>query len=350
MENTLSPTSTVFEVPLEGSGEARIAAWVFAPPYVSEVFPSPWVLAIPGGSYRGLAYYDRQIPGYVETAFSMARYLALEGIGVVVVDNPGTGASHAPVEGNAITRYVCAEVYRQLAAQMRERLTDGTLLPNMPPVSASNLWLAGMGHSMGGYLLTQVQGQYAPFEAAILLGWTNIARGDLLNIPATDMQTLFSTQDGMVYFRSIMRPFFYSSCVPQALIDIDEADATVIPAGLVDVVHTGIVADMAAQIRTPVYLGFGEVDMSSAPCAEPAAYPLASSISLFVLPEASHCANFSVNRFTLWEDIAVWCQLRAMQSTAGDTSLDHLLHVGASETAGSTSLYTTEPLVECEEC
>lgn len=83
MNDSFSPTETVFDIPLNvplaGMGEysiVKMAAWVFAPPFalpdVSAEPPSPWVLAIPGSSYRGLAHYERLIPGSTDTAFSMA--------------------------------------------------------------------------------------------------------------------------------------------------------------------------------------------------------------------------------------------------------------------------------------
>src|ERR1700736_4615387 len=89
--------------------DATIAAWVFAP----DSFPegravSIWYLGIPGATYRGLAYYDRQVEGYVPGEFSMARFLARNGVGLVVIDTLGTGASEVDVNGELINRFVTA--------------------------------------------------------------------------------------------------------------------------------------------------------------------------------------------------------------------------------------------------
>jgi hypothetical protein len=113
-----SPVRTSFEVvvplaqgtPLETMLKASIAAWIFVPQMVAEKGDiSFWYLGIPGATYRGLSYFDRQVEGYAADTFSIARFLARHGIGLVVIDTLGTGESGIEASGELITRFVTAE-------------------------------------------------------------------------------------------------------------------------------------------------------------------------------------------------------------------------------------------------
>lgn len=310
-------------VPLDGeSGDVAIAVWVVPPLNVSELLPTMWILCFPGATYRGLAYYDRQVPGYTDWTWSMARFLAQQGIGSVILDNVGTGESRVALPGERITCQFVADVYRQVVAQVRERLLTGTLFPGSGP--ASRLWLAGVGHSLGGFLLVQTQSQCeACFDGLAVLGWGYHPANSL---PDTGVEPealihgwVQRAQNGYVLdVRSLLRPFLYSSEVPEVLIRADEDDATVVPLGLLmDVMQPGGRSEQsqspAGRIHCPVYLGYGETDVVPNPRIEPAAFSAAVSITLFIQEGAAHCTNFAEGRFTLWHDLAGWCRLRAVQ-------------------------------------
>ncbi len=345
--STPIPGLITFAVEPEGIGSYQIAAWVFAPQNVSELLPSMWVLCIPGGTYRGLAYFDRQVPGCASFAYSMARWLASQGIGLVVIDNLGTGASRIDVSGSLFTRQVYATTYRQLVAQLRELLTAGKLLPRQQPIAPERLWLCGLGHSMGGLLVTQTQGEYDCFDAVALLGWAS--REDVVPFGVEAQlflsqleQFLLHEQDGWLTFdRRFMRPLFYSLHVPSTLIEVDEDDATFIPSRLLrDLIQPGVVAPQAAQICRPVYLAFAEkMDVTLDPRAEAEAYASATSITLFIQPGAHHCANFEQGRFDLWNDLAAWMRAKAVQAK-GRGQVPYALTMGTEAEASTT----TQPL------
>jgi hypothetical protein len=320
------PVPLHFPVAHELLGQAHIAAWAFAPHHQSDLLPALWLFCLPGGTYRGLAYYDRQVPGFAPYAYSMARHLAGQGIGSVVIDNLGTGESHCAVPGEHLTAELLASVSQQVVQQLRERLVVGTLVSGLAPIQEESLWLAGVGHSMGSFLLTHLQGRFHPLDAVVQLGMPyqheNVAalmasfgeEGTFEQMLAQLRQHAGDTEL-LQKMREMSRPLFYSREVPQALIEADERDATAVPLGLFQDVYTEWhqTAALATQISTPVYLGFGEVELP-APRAEVASYGAALSITLFVLAKAPHCANFAPNRRLLWDDLAAWVRAKAVHT------------------------------------
>jgi pimeloyl-ACP methyl ester carboxylesterase len=316
------PVPLSFPVDLKGIGPAQIAAWAFAPTpeTASDVLPSMWLLCIPGGTYRGLAYFDRQVPGYSPMAYSMVRWLASQGIGSIVIDNPGTGASvfQAQVSGIRLSRQVYADAYQQLVTQIRERLARGRLLPTLAPVDGDRLFLVGVGHSMGGMLATQLQASFGACDALCLLGWASLT---LAQLPADQdpsaLAAALSTEDDVLpeSIRPAVHSFFYSPVVPSALIEADEQDATVLPGGLLEGLQPRSLCEEAARLTCPLYLGFAaDCDVTNAPQREVAAYTSVRSLTLFVQSQAHHCANFAPTRFDLWDDIVSWVRVKAVQA------------------------------------
>lgn len=307
-------------VPLNGEdGAIRIAVWAAPPLYPSEVLPPMWLLCFPGATYRGLAYYDRQVAGATQWTWSMVRFLAQQGIGSLIVDTIGTGESCGVLSGEQITRQVAVNAYDHLVKELRDRLTSGTLVEGLAAVDSQRLWLAGVGHSLGGFLLVQTQSQWESFDALAVLGWGYHPANPL---PDTGVESealvhgwMQRAHNGFVSdLRLLLHPFLYSPDVPEELREADEADATVMPLGLLmSVMQQEGWREQASRISCPVYLGFAQTDVVNNPRIEPAAYSAATSITLFIQEGAAHCANFAQSRFTLWSDLAGWCRLRAVQ-------------------------------------
>jgi pimeloyl-ACP methyl ester carboxylesterase len=308
--------------------EAHIAAWVFPPRNMSERLPSMWLVCLPGSTYTGLGYFDRQVPGYMPFAYSMARWIAGQGIGCIVIDHLGTGASRLEVDGTTLTRTVLVDAYRHLIELLRHRLIIGTLADGIAPIADERLLLVGVGHSLGGLLLTQLQGKYASFDALAVLGYAHL--NETVEIAGADLQAgkvlaeeVARTHDGYLTpreARQSLQAFFYAPDVPQALREADAADATVFPMGLVDTMLPGIVAAQAARITCPIFLSFGEAcDFTMTPRRECEAYPKASSITLLLVSGGAHCTNFAAARFALWQQLAMWC--RAQVAARGQTRI-----------------------------
>jgi hypothetical protein len=314
------PIPTVFDVPVLDT-EARIATWVVAPHNVSDLLPSMWLVCLPGSTYTGLGYFDRQVPGYGPLAYSMARTLALHGIGSIVVDHLGTGASRIAVNGEVLTRSVSADAYQHLVTHIRYRLTHGTLIEGIAPIAEERLFLCGVGHSLGGLLLIHLQGDAPCLDALAVLGYANT--NETVEIAGADLDAglllaLENAQQHHGYLtpevaRLSLSDFFYAPEVPQALKEADAEDATVFPMGLVDTMLPGVVAAHAARIRCPVFLGYGGAcDFTMEPRREPMAYPSAASITLDIVPGGYHCTNFGEHRVDLWQHLAAWCRAKAV--------------------------------------
>lgn len=313
-----SPIPTTFEVESGDLGLVRIAAWVFPPQHGEAGSPPLWAVCFPGATYRGLAYYDTQVDGCSPDTYSMARHLATQGMGLVVIDNLGTGESRVPVSGWKLDRRLLADVYRDLIAQVRDRLVCGMLLPGLAPIDDHTLFLGGIGHSMGGMLLSHLQAHHAPFDAICLLGWATLTM--LTHLPGTS-PVLFEqvaeaiTSDGYIptSLRQAIRPWFFSPAIPEEIIAADEADATIAPAAWLAEMQPRALIQEAARITCPLFLGFGGIDVTSTPSEEVAAYPQARSIMLFVQAEAHHCANVEPGRFALWLAITDFLHAQAAQ-------------------------------------
>jgi pimeloyl-ACP methyl ester carboxylesterase len=313
----LEPLFTTFPVFDEEIGRAEIATWIYPPqPQAhSESRPAIWAFFLPGGSYSGLGYYDLQVPGERPESYSMARTLSEQGIGFITIDNIGTGQSPCRANGFLLTRERCAALYAQYTSQLRARLVEGSLLPGLAPLTEERVFLVGGGHSMGAYLLAALQALFRPFDAIALLGWSPgpVIKPSFAEQWKRLMERGLSEQNGyLTGDRTVLRPFLYGdpAVVPDEVIHIDEANAVCSPAGLILVPATSEAAQneeaLLAQIRCPLYLGFGEADMPMDPSVEPQYYPNCTDLTRFLLAGAAHCANFAPGRRYLWEHLASW--------------------------------------------
>ncbi len=70
----------------------------------------------------------------------------------------------------------------------------------------------------------------------------------------------------------------------------------------------GVVAEEASWIECPVFLGFGERDVTRNPWEEPRWYWRAHDITLAVIPRMSHGLNSSANRVRMWERLHHWAE------------------------------------------
>jgi hypothetical protein len=300
--------------------EATIAAWVFAPYKAQGDSPlALWYLGIPGASYRGLSYFDRQVEGYDPEEFSIARFLAKEGIGLVVIDTLGTGASKVEVNGELIIRDVTAEANAQVLDQMRARLLAGTLVADLDAVPEEALFLGAYGHSMGAFQLAQLaallEERGTPLDAAIFAGWSHEAF-DFARIQM-DVEAVFAetvVDNGYLTFpRRLTRAVFYGPqpSVPPALIEADERDSIPFPKGLMDEgMMPGVVAKQAGLISSPVLYVAAAHDFSPNAQAEGGFFRSTRLFTAYTQPEAAHC-NFEASRQEYWRVVAGWSGLVA---------------------------------------
>lgn len=311
----MEPVATTFTVHDDTIGTAHLAAWIYPPQSSSAHVPTIWGLFLPGSTYAGRGYYDLQVPGCAEDSYSMARYLAQRGIGVVTFDHLGTGASVSDVSGEMLTWHRTASLYEQVVTQLRTRLEHGTLCAGQAPIEPQRLFLLGGGHSLGGFVLTEIEATYHCFDAVAFFGWAQGPRHPRLRKQDPALRQVMSEQNGYMFIndRSLLHWFLYGdpSTVTDQVIAEDAAQAVAVPAGLFRELLTG--NDLqASQIACPVYLSFGQaIDMCESPRQEPHYYHACQDITCFLLPEAAHCANFSPQRQRLWTHLTAWIQTRA---------------------------------------
>jgi pimeloyl-ACP methyl ester carboxylesterase len=181
-----------------------------------------------------------------------------------------------------------------------------------------------MGQSMGGHFIIQMQGQQAPFDGVAVLGYSCIHTviavppgGDPVPPPALARNSppenlgIWAERAAADAARFQQRMYYLSF--------FDESDAVALrqkfitpafsrttPGAAKFMLSRGVVAEEAARIECPVFLGFGERDTSMHPRQEPAGYLRANDIQLAIIPGMAHGQNFNGKRRELWERLHPW--------------------------------------------
>jgi pimeloyl-ACP methyl ester carboxylesterase len=271
--------------------------------------------------------YDRRYfhpPGQAD--YSFATYAAARGHAVAAYDYLGVGDSDDPADIEQYTSARLAAANHAFASDVLARTRAGQLGDGLPPIPYP--FAIGVGHSMGGFLTVRQQALHHTFDAVASLGW-----GLDLNLHFLDgVDTAFAaTQDdaallsipGVGAFveqsldRAAFRELFYWEDVPEEAIAADQAVQTR-SLGLAGA--GALVPDFSrkdvASIDVPVFLAFGERDVSANPRREPSFYASALDITLLVLARSAHCHNFASSRHHLWGRLLDWAA-----SVAGDEAL-----------------------------
>jgi pimeloyl-ACP methyl ester carboxylesterase len=297
-----------FEVCLAAfSSPATIAATAFLPAHPSGKI----VIAVPGGTYSR-AYWHQDpsaLPGY-----SFCEHLCLAGVTVVAVDNLGTGDSTRPSDPDLVTPELMGDANAQLATQIRSRAASGTLDEGLRPMESPEV--IGVGHSLGGLVTLLQQSKWRSYDRIAVLGYTAVPSEDPAPYPdrlnaALEMlavQARDTFDNGYLEVpRSSLEAFFYGDFVDRNVVASDAKTATVMPriAGAAAMVY-GSAADAAARIDVPVFLAFGEQDLSPDPRKEAIAYQSSQDITVFVLPGSAHCHNLAPTRLLLWNRLLNW--------------------------------------------
>lgn len=247
------------------------------------------IFALHGGGYRRLYWH----PIFADESYSFARWFTGQGKAVLAIDMLGMGDSSKPEPEDSLSQAIIAAAHAEALAQVVKSLGR--------PVSVT-----GIGHSMGGMMITAQAAAHPTLDRVAVIGWAN----EPMILGDTDVATL---QAGLIpsgYLptpRVPMRTFFYGPDVPQSLIEADEAHASSSPATLGrDALTPGIVHAAAAQISVPVLIVQSVVDTSPAPEKEAAYFKVAPSVELQILRDAAHCQNFASTRAEHWATLNDW--------------------------------------------
>lgn len=275
----------------------------------------PVLFLFPGAGYsRG--YYDIRVEGF--EGYSQAEHHAREGVIAVAVDHLGVGDS--PFDGAGLTFALMAEAANGLVEAVRAELRAGTLSSDMGPVAEPVI--VGIGQSMGGHAVAVTQALYAPFAAVAMLG-TSFTQARVAVKPGrrwpprnAELPVLLAA------FRedSDVPACFHWPETPQALVEADMLPGSAapwrsatIPECTIDLLTPGVGAQVAASVRAPVLLVYGQVDVTLDPPADVAAFRSTADICLLILPRMAHMHNFAPTRARLWR------RLISFADTAAET-------------------------------
>jgi pimeloyl-ACP methyl ester carboxylesterase len=298
---------------------AEVAATVIAPSIVAE---NPVVaVGFPGGGYsRG--YWDIQWPG----GYSQAEFHSRRGWTFVAVDHLGVGDSSLP-DPTMLTFEVLAAANSAATQRIVSLLRSGSLsVDSVAPVQ--NPYVIGVGQSMGGCVSIVAQAAHRTFDALAVLGYsashtvlaspeggvrvTAVARGrtddDALRSEAAEVGDVdvfawsfhYDDVDPGIYRADLRGGYpFRTESVPAW------GSATMPPAAAA-MLAPGVVAEEAAVIDVPVFIGVGERDVCPDPWTEPASYHGAQQVSLCVVERMAHMHNFASTREVLWDRLHRW--------------------------------------------
>jgi pimeloyl-ACP methyl ester carboxylesterase len=264
----------------------------------------PLLFCLPGGTY-GHRYWDLEVPG---GGYSFAAEMCTRGYSVVAIDNLGTGASSRPEHRAGLAELAAA-------ADAVVELVRRELSPRA---------VVGVGHSMGGYTLVTQQASARSCDAIAVLG-SVIGPSTIVPIPDEVVESARGGPDARTALADAAEPFIPGDFVPTARVGggmevfhLDDVPQHVLDA---DVAQTAtnlssraaaeasvpwFTSDAAATIDVPVFLAFGQVDVSPSPYEEPGCFTASRDVTLFVLAQSAHCHNMATTRLLLWDRLDRW--------------------------------------------
>jgi pimeloyl-ACP methyl ester carboxylesterase len=296
-------------------GTYTVEGWIRSSTSCEATGPPIALFCLPGGKCS-TGYFDLQVEGFAD--YSMADYLARRGFIVIAFDHLGVGRSSAVDDIFRVTPELAGAANDRAHRTVLAGLEAGTAVSGLGPLP--ELRAIGVGHSMGGMLLGVQQARYATFVAVAILGHgvglPSVLTDEELRVVAAGA----TTEDVVV---ELARTRFSGPAVPGGA---KPPPGSFLPRDLPDEVRSAFMAQQAdllfscgltsmlpgatdaakEAIAVPVFLGFGDDDLTSDFVGCVALYKAARDITLFVLPESAHCHNQSAHRTVLWDRMAHW--------------------------------------------
>ena len=289
------------ELMVEVGDGLRMAVSVYHPAAYDHATSGVVAFAFPGGGYSR-DYYDI---GFDGDAYSQATFHVTRGWTFIVCDHLGTGASDA-TEPSLLTIAALAEA------------SDAAVRAVVDQMSLSPELVVGIGQSMGGCISIAAQGAHRTFDALAVLGFSVIQTV----VPTPDGHSVEQYSDAERATRDMVRWAFHSDDADRTLVETDLASGypfradPVPPWGTSRFPHVaassmldpGVVADEAALIDVPVFIGCGTRDVVPDVRAEPAAYRASSDITVLTVSGMAHMHNFAPSRRRLWARLHAWAE------------------------------------------
>lgn len=303
-------------------GGHTIAARVVAPATLPAGKRPAMLCCVPGGGAT-LGYFDLAVSG--DLSYSFAEFAATRGQVVIAVDNLGTGGSDRP--DPLITPTEVAAANSAAFARAALDLRRGSLLPDQrplpPPVTI------GVGHSMGAMLTILAQAADRVHAGIAALGFTTSGMPDLLRprerlLAGTPkgrtqlVQLAAERLSGLPSDAPRVRFPFHVEGTPAAAARAYAATATTtLPAPSALAMIPGNVAEEAASIAVPVFLGVGDHEPWHQARELAPQYPASHDVTVYVLKGAAHLHNLAPTRHQLWARMCRWAAGVAADASEG---------------------------------
>lgn len=278
------------------------------------------VVAIPGGTYHR-RYWDLQPPG--RGGYSKAEWFARRGAVFVACDYLGGGDGTRPADGDFMTLEVCADAAHAVHEHLRAGLAEGSLVDGLPPLPAATH--IGIGQSLGGFITLIQQGKYRDYPAIGVFGASPLVisnipeHRELSGLSAEERRRAVLEDNAKTsgldelppYHTAPREPYrgvFHVLDVPEDVFqyDVDECMSLISRISGVDGMTPGYSQPFADEIDVPVFLAFGDSDVSRDPHTEPTAYPRSRDVTVVTVPRMAHMHNFADTREELWQRLAGW--------------------------------------------
>jgi pimeloyl-ACP methyl ester carboxylesterase len=254
------------------------------------------------------------------TDYSMAEYLARRGFLVVSLDHPGIGLSTPVDDLFELTPGRLAAAHDLAAREIRGALVAGQVTPELGPLASVHF--TGVGHSMGGMVVGVQQARHSTFDALAVLGHGGDGLASLLNAaeraivegPAEGLDDRMVALARERARRDYERPArrlppgsFFGPDVPRPVRDafLDQQTVLLETCGLASMIPSATDGDKAV-IDVPLFLAFGDHDLSSDYRSGLSRYSSVTDATLLTVVGSGHCHNQSGRRIELWERLGRW--------------------------------------------
>ena len=316
-------------------GATHLAVDVFIPTGVSLREPAIAFFCVPGGGLNR-RYFDlpvsrgipsgRRFPSGAcppvddDVSFSFAQQMASRGMITIAIDPLGVGGSSRPEAGFDIVPDVAVAALEPVLHHVSAELRAGTLAPSRLH-ALPKLLCVGVGHSLGGMLITMQQAQFHSYDAVVLFGFGPVGMSEVLSEEAramandphavrTNVVRLARAFHGEPYpevrSNGRGRDIFGGGADPEAMKALrtvqDRLLATVSMFALVP----GSSAPEAAKIDVPLLLVVGDRDMCGPPHQLPASFPGSADVTLLCLPNTGHSHFVFSSTSVLFPRLALW--------------------------------------------
>ncbi len=299
------------------AGEAVMRGWVRAPVVVAADARPVVLVCFPGGSCT-TGYFDLDVPGHA--GYSMADYFIDRGFVVAAFDHLGIGDSSPVDDIFAVAPRIAAASDDVATRVVLDGLRAGTLVPGLAPLA--DPYVVGVGHSMGGMLSTVMQARHRTFDALLglghggdgLPGFLTPEELALADRPLEDTEAdivecarkRFAAPTRIDDRRAEPNSFFAAD-VPRSVKAAfsRQRGQLLYTCGLTSMIPGSTDAEKAA-VDVPLFLAYGDGDLTRNFNGAFARYAEATDATLFVLRDSAHCHNQAATRAVLWDRMARW--------------------------------------------